>query len=63
MALAKLIHLILLLDQIGTGAAIVGKITRLLMQTASRSTDIILVDDTGQYPTVQLDLQFGFKHF
>jgi thiamine-monophosphate kinase len=52
-----------LVDRIGKGATIVGKITRLLTQTASRSTDIILVDDTGQYPTVQLDLQFGFKHF
>jgi hypothetical protein len=53
----------LLLDRIGTGAAIVVKIIRLLTQTASRSTDIILVDDTGKYLTVPLDLQFGFKHF
>ena len=44
-----------LVDQIGTGAAIIGKITR--------STKIILIDDTGQYPTIQLDLHSGFKHF
>jgi thiamine-monophosphate kinase len=44
-----------LVDRIGTGAAIVGKITQ--------STDILLVDDTGQYPPIQLDLQSGFKHF
>ncbi len=44
-----------LVDRIGTGAAIIGKITR--------STDILLVDGTGQYPTIQLDLHSGFKHF
>jgi thiamine-monophosphate kinase len=44
-----------LVDRIGTGAKIVGKITR--------STDIILIDETDQFPTIQLDLQAGFKHF
>jgi thiamine-monophosphate kinase len=44
-----------LVDRIGNGAAIIGRITR--------STDIILIDDTGQYPTTQLDLNSGFKHF
>ncbi|MCY7368150.1 MAG: thiamine-phosphate kinase [Chamaesiphon sp.] len=44
-----------LVDQIGTGAEIIGKITR--------STDILLVDDTSQYPPIQLDLHSGFKHF
>ena len=44
-----------LVEQIGTGAAIVGKITR--------STDILLVDDTGKHPPLQLDLDSGFKHF
>ncbi len=44
-----------LVAQIGKGAAIVGKITR--------STDILLVDDHRQQPTIQLDLQSGFKHF
>ncbi len=44
-----------LVDRIGTGAAIVGRITR--------STDVLLVDDRRQQPTIQLDLQSGFKHF
>jgi thiamine-monophosphate kinase len=44
-----------LVDRIGKGAAIVGKITR--------STDILVVDDNSQQPTIQLDLQSGFKHF
>jgi thiamine-monophosphate kinase len=44
-----------LVAQIGKGAAIVGKITR--------SADILLVDDHHQQPTIQLDLQSGFKHF
>jgi thiamine-monophosphate kinase len=44
-----------LIDRIGKGAAIVGKITR--------STDILLIDDRTQQPTIQLDLQSGFKHF
>jgi thiamine-monophosphate kinase len=44
-----------LIDRIGNGAAIMGRVTR--------STDIILIDDTGQYPTTQLDLNSGFKHF
>ena len=44
-----------LVKQIGSGAAIVGKITP--------STDILLVDDTGKYPPLQLDLHSGFKHF
>ncbi len=44
-----------LVAQIGRGAAIVGKITQ--------STDILLVDDIGQQPTIQLNLQSGFKHF
>jgi thiamine-monophosphate kinase len=39
-----------LIKQIGTGAIIIGKITR-------------LIDDTGQNPPIQLDLQSGFKHF
>jgi thiamine-monophosphate kinase len=52
-----------LVDRTGNGAAIVGKITRLLTQTASRSTDILLVDDNVQDSPIQLDLQSGFKHF
>ena len=44
-----------LVDRIGKGAAIIGKITQ--------STDILLVDDIGQQPTIQLNLQSGFKHF
>ena len=44
-----------LVKQIGSGAAIVGKITR--------STDILLVDDTRNHPPLQLDLYSGFKHF
>jgi thiamine-monophosphate kinase len=37
------------------GAAIIGKITR--------STDLVLVDDTGRYPTIELDRQSSFQHF
>lgn len=44
-----------LVAQIGKGAEIVGKITR--------STEILLLDNTGRYPPVYLDLQAGFKHF
>ena len=44
-----------LVEQIGTGAAIVGQITR--------STDVLLVDDTGKQQPIQLDLHSGFKHF
>jgi thiamine-monophosphate kinase len=44
-----------LVDRIGKGAAIVGKITR--------SPDIILVDDSGEYPTIDLDRRSGFQHF
>jgi thiamine-monophosphate kinase len=44
-----------LVNRIGNGAAIIGKITR--------SPAIILVDDTGKYPTMEIDRQSGFKHF
>ncbi len=44
-----------LVDRIGTGASIVGNITR--------STDMILVDESSPQPPIQLDLQSGFKHF
>ena len=54
LCLPKLIA-IELVDRIGTGAAIVGKITR--------STDILSIDDIGQDSPIQLDLQSGFKHF
>jgi thiamine-monophosphate kinase len=52
-----------LVDRIGTGAAIIGRITRLLTQTANRSTDMILVDESSPQAPIQLDLQSGFKHF
>jgi thiamine-monophosphate kinase len=41
--------------RIGTGAAIVGNITR--------STDMILVDESSPQEPIQLDLHSGFKHF
>ena len=44
-----------LVDRIGTGASIVGNITR--------STDMILVDESSPQPPIQLDLHSGFKHF
>ncbi len=46
-----------LVDRIGNGAAIVGKITR--------SPDIRLVDDSGILPSIDLNLnrQSGFQHF
>jgi thiamine-monophosphate kinase len=44
-----------LVEMIGTGAAIVGKITR--------SPEIILVDDQGILPPMQIDRQAGFQHF
>jgi thiamine-monophosphate kinase len=45
-----------LVDLIGKGAAIIGKITR--------SLDMGLVDNSGQYPTINLnDQQSGFQHF
>ena len=44
-----------LVDRFGQGSIIVGKITR--------STDILLIDDNSQQPTIQLNLQSGFKHF
>jgi thiamine-monophosphate kinase len=44
-----------LVDRIGTGASIVGNITR--------STDMILVDESSLQPPIQLDLHSGFKHF
>jgi thiamine-monophosphate kinase len=44
-----------LVQMIGTGAAIIGKITR--------SPEIILVDDQGILPPMQIDRQAGFKHF
>jgi thiamine-monophosphate kinase len=44
-----------LVDRIGKGAAIIG--------TTTRSPDIILVDDRGQYPTIEIDRQSGFQHF
>ena len=62
LCLPKLIA-IELVAQIGQGAAIIGQITQLLTQTANRSTDILLVDDNSQQPTIQLNLQSGFKHF
>jgi thiamine-monophosphate kinase len=42
-------------NRIGQGAAIIGKITR--------SPDIILVDDSGVYPTIEIDRLSGFQHF
>ncbi len=44
-----------LVDKIGRDAAIIGTITR--------SPDIILVDDSGKYPTIEIDRQSGFQHF
>jgi thiamine-monophosphate kinase len=44
-----------LVDRIGRNAAIIGAITR--------SSDIILVDDSGDYPTIEIDRQSGFQHF
>jgi thiamine-monophosphate kinase len=44
-----------LVQLIGTGAAIVGTITR--------SPEIILVDDRGLLPPMQIDRQAGFQHF
>jgi thiamine-monophosphate kinase len=52
-----------LVKRIGNGAAIIGKITR--------SPDIILIDDGGTYPTIEIDFpkgrlrqrQSGFQHF
>jgi thiamine-monophosphate kinase len=44
-----------LVDRIGQGAAIVGNITR--------STDMILVDESSPQEPIQLDLHSGFKHF
>jgi thiamine-monophosphate kinase len=41
--------------RIGTGAAIVGNITR--------STDMILVDESSPQEPIQFDLHSGFKHF
>jgi thiamine-monophosphate kinase len=42
-------------NKIGRDAAIIGAITR--------SPDIILVDDSGDYPTIEIDRQSGFQHF
>jgi thiamine-monophosphate kinase len=45
-----------LVTNIGNGAAIIGKITR--------STEIGLVDNSGEYPPIDLtDRQCGFQHF
>jgi thiamine-monophosphate kinase len=44
-----------LVDRIGRDAAIIGTITR--------SPDVLLVDDSGQHPTIEIDLKSGFKHF
>jgi thiamine-monophosphate kinase len=44
-----------LVDRIGSGAAIIGKV--------GRSPDIVLVDDFGADPPIYLDRQSGFQHF
>jgi thiamine-monophosphate kinase len=44
-----------LVTMIGAGAAIVGQITR--------SLEILLVDDQGLLPPIQIDQQSGFQHF
>jgi thiamine-monophosphate kinase len=44
-----------LVDQISKGAAIVGRITR--------SPEVLLVDDSGILPSIEIDRQSGFQHF
>jgi thiamine-monophosphate kinase len=44
-----------LVEALGPGAAIIGYITA--------SPEVLLVDETGQRPTITLDLQQGFQHF
>jgi thiamine-monophosphate kinase len=44
-----------LVENIGGGAAIIGKIVR--------SSDIILIDDLTGSPPIYLDRRSGFKHF